>query len=108
MTRTSYTLAIAALGLGALIALPDAAMAQKKGDVQAVYRVSVTDPATGNTYYVDRTSIRSWETKKSCENQKSTFSGFHTRAIRDVGLKNRKGTPLKVGMSDSYCIVKGE
>ena len=76
--------------------------------VEAVYRVSLEDPATGNVYYVDRNSIRSWSSEKQCENQIGSFSGFHTSAVRDFGIKNAEGNRLIVDMADMYCVVTRE
>jgi len=116
MKSTDRAVSIVAIGLSLLIAGSGTATAQSTGEgkqkgervnVGAVYRVSVTDPATGNVYYVDRKSLRTWDSKASCKNQMASFSGFHTRAVRQVGLKNRKGKPLKVEMSDMFCVVRG-
>ena len=108
MKRLTSVAAVAAIALAASVAAPYSAVAQKSGNVHAVYRVGVEDPATGNVYYVDRKSLRSWDSETSCKNQMRSFSGFHTRAVRNVGLKNSEGTALKVEMSDMFCVTQGE
>ncbi len=73
--------------------------------VGAVYRVSMTDPANGNVYYVDRKSIRSWDSEERCEREKDSFSGFHTRAMAKQSITNSDGTPLEVKMDSIFCVV---
>ena len=73
--------------------------------VRAVYRVSLTDPATGNVYYTDRQSIRSWTSEEQCEIQKNSFSGFHTDRLAKENIVNSDGTPLEVAMASIHCVV---
>lgn len=73
--------------------------------VRAVYRVSMTDPANGNVYYVDRDSSRSWQSEETCEQQKNSFSGFHTRAMVKQNITNSDGTPLDVKLDSIFCVV---
>ena len=73
--------------------------------VRAVYRVSLTDPATGNVYYTDRQSLRSWASEQACEDQKNSFSGFHTSQLSRENIVNSDGTPLEVAMASIHCVV---
>ena len=73
--------------------------------IRAVYRVSMTDPANGNVYYVDRESKRSWQSDDVCETQKNSFSGFHTRAMERENITNAEGTSLEVKMDSVVCVV---
>ena len=73
--------------------------------VSAVYRVSLTDPATGNVYYTDRESLRSWTSEEVCEGQKDSFSGFHTSRVAGQNIINSDGTPLEVAMASIHCVV---
>jgi len=73
--------------------------------IRAIYRVSLADPATGNVYYADRRSLRSWASKESCENQKESFSGFHTSAVADMNIVNSDGIPLEVEMASIHCVT---
>ena len=94
------------VGVALLAGSPDAAMAQSI--VKAVYRVSLTDPASGNVYYTDRTSLRSWTSEERCEGEKNSFSGFHTDRISDLNIVNSDGTPLAVAMASIHCVVVRE
>lgn len=73
--------------------------------VRAVYRVSLTDPATGNVYFTDRESLRSWTSEETCEGQKDSFSGFHTSRVSSQNIVNSDGTPLEVAMASIHCVV---
>jgi hypothetical protein len=73
--------------------------------IKATYRVSLTDPATGNVYYADRQSLRSWTSEESCENQKESFSGFHTSAVAGMNIVNSDGIPLEVKMASIHCVI---
>ena len=73
--------------------------------IRAVYRVSMTDPANGNVYFVDRNGKRSWQAEDVCEAQKKSFSGFHTRAMAKQKFTNSDGTPLEVKMDSIFCVV---
>ena len=73
--------------------------------VRAVYRVSLTDPATGSVYYTDRNSLRSWTSEEVCEGQKDGFSGFHTSRVAGQNIVNSDGTPLEVAMASTHCVV---
>ncbi len=73
--------------------------------VRAVYRMSMTDPATGNVFYADRDSKRSWQSEETCEQQKNSFSGFHTRAMVKQNITNSDGTPFEVKMDSIFCLV---
>jgi hypothetical protein len=73
--------------------------------VRAVYRVSLTDPATGPVYYTDRESLRSWTSSEVCEGQKESFSGFHTSRVTSQNIVNSDGTPLEVAMASMHCVV---
>lgn len=61
--------------------------------------MSLTDPASGNVYYTDRQSLHSWASEESCENQKESFSGFHTSAVAGWNIVNSDGIPLEVKMA---------
>ena len=103
MVRASSILLI---GIALLAGSLNAAMAQSI--VKAIYRVSLTDPASGNVYYTDRTSLRSWTTEQRCEDEKTSFSGFHTDRISGLNIVNPDGTPLTVEMASIHCVVVRE
>ena len=94
------------LGSAVLLGWVEAASAQ--AIVRAVYRVGLTDPATGNIYFSDRQSIRSWSSQEACEREKDSFSGFHSNALRNMKITNEAGTPLTVTLDSSYCLVVRE
>ncbi len=94
------------LGIAWLAASAEIASAQTI--VKAVYRVSLTDPATKNVYYTDRDSVRTWTSKERCEVDKSSLSSFHTNAMRKSNITNTGGTPLEVKMDSSRCVVVSE
>ena len=73
--------------------------------VRAIYRISLTDPVTGNVYYSDRQSLRSWASEESCEREKEGFSGHHTSALRKENIMNSDGQSLEVAMSSIHCVV---
>ena len=73
--------------------------------IRAVYRVSMTDPANGNVYYVDRKGLRSWDSEERCDREKNSFSGFHTRAMAKQNITNSEGTPFEVKMDSIFCVV---
>lgn len=80
--------------------------AAAEGIVNAIYRVSLTDPASGAVYYVDRQSLRSWPSEEACMREKASFSGFHTNAVEGFNLMNAQGKKLTVKMHSSYCVVR--
>lgn len=93
------------LVVGVALYAATAGPASAQAIIRAVYRVSLTDPATGNVYYSDRQSIRSWSSEDRCQNEMATFSGFHTRALKDLNITNTSGTPLEVKMDSMYCVT---
>ena len=97
------TLSILVIGIGWLTASIETASAQTI--VRAIYRVSMIDPATGNVYYTDRESLRSWASEERCENEKSSFSGFHTDRLIKENIVNADGQPLEVKMDSIHCVV---
>lgn len=100
--------ALTRLGMAALIGVSGAtsvvgaAVAAEEQTI-AVYRVSLTDPDTGNVAYVDRKSIRSWAKKEDCEAQKETFSGYHTNAVEDFDINTADGKPHTVKLVSITC-----
>tara|TARA_R110002167_G_scaffold35239_5_gene112594 strand:+ start:1048 stop:1368 length:321 start_codon:yes stop_codon:yes gene_type:complete len=100
-TRVITTLAFAAATLAATVG-----SASAEEIVHAIYRVSLTDPATGAVYYTDRQSIRSWAMEDHCMREKGAFSGFHTAAVEGFKILNNAGTPLKVKLDSSYCVLR--
>lgn len=103
MRKMMRVLSILVVGIACFAATVETASAQ--AIIRAVYRVSLTDPATGNVYYTDRESLRSWASEESCENQKESFSGFHTSAVADMNIVNSDGIPLEVKMASIHCIT---
>ena len=97
---------ILVLGIAWLIASAEIASAQTI--VKCVYRVSLTDTATGNVYFTDRDSVRTWSSKERCEVEKGSFSGFHTGAMKKNKITNADGTLLEVKMESAHCIVVSE
>lgn len=91
------------IGVGWLTASAETASAQSI--VRAIYRVSLTDPGTGNVYYTDRESLRSWASEERCENEKESFSGFHTDKLIKENIVNENGQSLEVQMDYITCIV---
>jgi len=85
--------------------IASAEIASAQTIIKAVYRVSMTDPANGNVYFVDREGKRSWQTEDVCEAQKKSFSGFHTSAMARQKITNSDGTPLEVKMDSIFCVV---
>jgi len=85
-----------------------AEIASAQSIVSAVYRVSMTDPANGNVYYVDRKSIRSWSSEEDCDREMNSFSGFHTTAMAKLNITNSGGTPLEIKMNSIFCVVVRE
>ncbi len=96
-------LSILIVGFSWLIASAEIASAQTI--IKAVYRVSMTDPANENVYYVDRESKRSWQREDVCEQQKNSFSGFHTNAMEKQNITNSDGTPFEIKMDSIFCVV---
>ena len=93
------------LVVGAALLAGSIETASAQAIIRAVYHVSLTDPATGNVYYSDRQSLRSWDAEERCEAEKESFSGFHTSAARGWNIVNSDGTPLEVNMASIHCIV---
>ncbi len=83
-------------------------MASAQTIIRAVYRVSMTDSANSNVYYVDRKSLRSWDSEERCDREKDSFSGFHTKAMTKQNITNSDGTPLEVKMDSIFCVVVRE
>ena len=103
MNRAKCLCAVLVLGLGFLAVSAGSAYAQTI--IRAVYRVSLTDPATGNVFYSDRESIRSWTSEERCEREKDSFSGFHTDRMKGPNIVNADGQPLEVKMASIHCVV---
>ena len=103
MRNTRHVFAVLIVGIICFAGLVGTASAESI--IRAVYRVSLTDPATGNVYYTDRQSIRSWPSEEQCENQKNSFSGFHTDRVKKENIVNSDGTSLEVAMASIHCVV---
>ena len=103
MRDTIRILSILVVGIVWLTASVETASAQTI--VRAVYRVSLTDPATGNVFYSDRESLRSWTSEERCEKEKDSFSGFHTDRMKKRNIVNADGQPLEVKMASIHCVV---
>ena len=103
MRGTMRVLSVLIIGLAWLAASVETASAQTI--IRAVYRVSLTDSASGNVFYTDRQSIRSWTSEERCDAEKSSFSGFHTRTVKGYNITNGDGTPLEVKMDSIFCVV---
>ena len=101
VSRAAATAVVAALAGGLM---PTSAAAE--GIVNAIYRVSLTDPGNGAIYYTDRRSLRSWPSEEACMREKGAFSGFHSSAVEGFDLVNAKGKRLTVKMDSSYCVVR--
>ena len=91
--------------VGAALLVGSVEIASAQTIVRAVYRVSLTDPATGNVYYTDRNSLRSWASEERCESEKASFSGFHTDRVAAQNIVNSDGTPLAVKMASMHCVI---
>ncbi len=97
---------VAAAAFGALVGATAPAMAD--GDIfQAVYRVKLTDPETGASYFVDRRSLRSWTSKEDCERERGSFSGYHTDRVRSFEIRTGEGDMLTVKMDAMFCVPQG-
>lgn len=94
--------AAAAIATGTLLS----GAASAENIINAIYRVSLTDAATGTVYYTDRQSLRSWPTEDSCQREKNAFSGFHKIAVERFDIINAQGKRLTVKVDSSYCIVR--
>ncbi len=103
MMGTMRVLSILVVGIAWLAASVETASAQTI--VRAVYRVSLTDSATGSVYFTDRESLRSWDSEERCEREKNSFSGFHINRVEGQNITNADGTPLEVQMDSIYCVV---
>ena len=98
-----HVFSILVVGIAWLATTIDTASAQSI--IRAVYRVSLADPASGNVYYADRQSLRSWASKERCEAEKESFSGFHTDTVAGWNIVNSDGIPLEVKMASIECIT---
>ena len=96
---------ISMLVVGTALLAGSIGTASAQSIIKAVYRVSLTDPATGNVYYSDRQSLRSWASEEACEREKESFSGFHTSALMKENIMNGNGQPLEVAMASIHCVV---
>ena len=91
------------MGLGILVVSAGPAAAQSI--VRAVYRFSLTDPATGASFYANRLSVRSWAKEERCKIDSSKSGGMHADAVRSFGIMNNKGEPLEVKIDSVECVV---
>ena len=91
--------------VGAALLAGSIETASAQSIIRAVYRISLTDPATGNVYYSDRESLRSWDSEEACERQKESFSGHHTRSLTNENIMNTSGQSLEVAMASIHCVV---
>ncbi len=108
MMRVISVLIIGFTWLAASAELASAQSIIRQSIISAVYRVSMTDPANGNVYYVDRKSIRSWSSEEACDREMNSFSGFHTNAMAKLNIMNSGGTPLEIKMDSIFCVVVRE
>ncbi len=79
--------------------------ASAEGIVDGMYRISLTDPATGAVFHVEQKSVRSWPNEAQCEEQIKSFSGVHTKMLKELEIMNAQGTPLTVKMDSMHCKV---
>lgn len=93
--------------LAAALAAPTLAIADDDL-TRATYRLSVTDPNSGNVAYVARESVRSWQSAGDCETQKETFSSYHTDAVEDFRLRTEDGKPHIVKIESITCHAEGK
>jgi hypothetical protein len=91
--------------VGAALLAGSIETASAQSIIRAVYRISLTDPATGNVYYSDRQSLRSWTSEEECERRKESFSGHHTSSLTKENIMNADGQPLEVAMASIHCVV---
>lgn len=100
----SFTRAITAMACGVVAVTANVNLASaQETQTMATYRISLTDPASGNVAYVDRESIRSWAKAEDCELQKESFSGYHTDAVEDFEIKTEDGKPYAVKLESITC-----
>jgi len=106
LNKTTRAFSVMAVAVFALTVSVETALAQAlaQSNIKAVYRVSLTDPATGNVYYSDRQGLRSWGSMEGCEREKNGFSGFHTSALEKENIVNSAGTSLEVKLDSIVCV----
>ena len=103
MKNVMRVISVLMVGLAWLTASVEMASAQSI--IRAVYRIKLTDPATGAIFFADRESVRSWSSEEACEREKNSFSGFHTSRMKKMNITNSDGAPLEIMMDSSYCVV---
>jgi len=104
MKYLSRTIAVLAL-LATTIAVPGAASAETI--IRAIFKITLTDSASGTVLNTSRLSVRSWPTMDQCKTQ-SAKGSFHVRSVEGFGIKNSSGEPLAVQRASVNCIVVSE
>ena len=106
MSRKLSVLSFLVVGLAVFAGSIQTASAESI--VRAIYRVSLTDPATGSVFYTDRQSLRSWPSEERCKMEKESFSGFHVDRVAKQNFMNEEGASLQVKMASAHCVTVRE
>ena len=83
-----------------------AAPAKAEDIVNAIYQITLTDPATGANFIAMRVSDRSFPSVNACERQRDSFKERHLRALQDYGFKNASGDALAYKIEAVDCVMK--
>jgi hypothetical protein len=95
---------LAAAGMAASLALPNAALAQTQ--FGAAITLKLSDPGgASEPWRVHRQSLRSWPRMESCESQKMSFNGFHVGRVEGLGLITPSGTSPIVEVETVECMT---
>ena len=82
------------------------APAKAEDIVNAIYQITLTDPATGTNFTTLRSSDRSFPSVDACERQRDSFKERHLRALQAYDFKNANGEALTYKIEAVDCVIK--
>jgi hypothetical protein len=104
LIEANCKLLLTVVGMAALLAMPDAVLAQTQ--FGGVVTLKLSDPGgKSEPWRVQRQLLRSWPRMESCESQKMSFRGFHIGRVEGIGLITPSGTSPIVEVETVECMT---
>jgi hypothetical protein len=79
------------------------ALAQSKAAYGGMVTITLTDPAGGEPWRVQRQLLRTFSSERECENLKERFVGFHIGRVEGFGLVTASGDAPRVEVESIEC-----
>lgn len=84
------------------------ARAQSKAAVGGMVTLTLTDPAGGEPWRVQRPLLRTFSSMPECEQLKESFIGFHVGRVEGHGLVTANGAAPVVEVESIECFTVRE